>query len=631
MGIQGTQGPMGIQGTQGPMGYPGPFNGAINFNTTTINTTTSPQLTFPSNFPITGGTSTAALTNNQSGIGLYWNETLGEGETNIICYGQGSAGGLSIWGGPSFSGNQSPTNYTPANTTPVKQIADLWTDQIKFYQDVSFNENVELSPYSQLTFNNNGISNASIVIPSFTGGATSQSLPTTQSLVFSASTSNNLQLYYDGSNPVNTSWGFQVPNTSNTSDPSNGGEPSNFVLNFPGKTITLTASTIDLTASTIDLTVTSGINMSSINISNNSIISFPSSMPSAATSTPGSPTGLGIGYNLTTGYEVDLICYGGNIGSGTLNIYGAGCDGGLSYLTIGRTTPSLPYVTTTGIINAGLFESGSLSLTSTSQSSPTLYNLSSGCGTFYNTSGIPYFAYNPPGSTNPPTQYQLATLSGGTEPFYPQIINGYNKFENALYINGFPIQGLSSFPLTSLPPNTNPGDPNGSLATGFALGWNLTGSENNPPTNGGGETDFFSYGQGGLGGFDFYATNYGNSPIAIAQLRADYINFNNSVTCTSSISASTFSTTSDYRIKENVTELNETYSVDNLRPVEYENKITNKQSLGFIAHEVQEQYPFLVTGEKDGKDNQSINYQEIIPILVKEIQDLKKRVTLLEN
>ena len=98
-----------------------------------------------------------------------------------------------------------------------------------------------------------------------------------------------------------------------------------------------------------------------------------------------------------------------------------------------------------------------------------------------------------------------------------------------------------------------------------------------------------------------------------------------------SISASTFSTTSDYRIKENVNELNETYSVDNLRPVEYENKITNKQSLGFIAHEVQEQYPFLVTGEKDGKENQSINYQEIIPILVKEIQDLKKRVTLLEN
>jgi hypothetical protein len=119
------------------------------------------------------------------------------------------------------------------------------------------------------------------------------------------------------------------------------------------------------------------------------------------------------------------------------------------------------------------------------------------------------------------------------------------------------------------------------------------------------------------------------------------VTFNQPVTCNSSITATsvsatsvsvtTVNTSSDYRIKENVIELNESYSVDNLRPVEYENKITNKQSLGFIAHEVQEQYPFLVTGEKDGKEIQSINYQEIIPILVKEIQDLKKRVTILEN
>ena len=96
------------------------------------------------------------------------------------------------------------------------------------------------------------------------------------------------------------------------------------------------------------------------------------------------------------------------------------------------------------------------------------------------------------------------------------------------------------------------------------------------------------------------------------------------------MTAASFNATSDYRIKEQVNELNNNYSVDNLRPIEYHNLLINKKSLGFIAHEVQEQYPFLVTGEKDGKDNQSINYQEMIPILVKEIQDLKKRVTSLE-
>jgi hypothetical protein len=53
--------------------------------------------------------------------------------------------------------------------------------------------------------------------------------------------------------------------------------------------------------------------------------------------------------------------------------------------------------------------------------------------------------------------------------------------------------------------------------------------------------------------------------------------------------------------------------------------------MGFIAHELQEQYPFLVTGEKDGTQNQSVNYTGLIPILIKEIQELKERVKTLES
>ena len=48
--------------------------------------------------------------------------------------------------------------------------------------------------------------------------------------------------------------------------------------------------------------------------------------------------------------------------------------------------------------------------------------------------------------------------------------------------------------------------------------------------------------------------------------------------------------------------------------------------MGFIAHELQELFPFLVNGEKDGKDYQSVNYTGLIGLLVKEIQDLKKEV-----
>jgi hypothetical protein len=57
----------------------------------------------------------------------------------------------------------------------------------------------------------------------------------------------------------------------------------------------------------------------------------------------------------------------------------------------------------------------------------------------------------------------------------------------------------------------------------------------------------------------------------------------------------------------------------------------SKLDIGFIAHEVQEYYPFLVDGEKDGQQTQSLDYISIIGILVKEIQELKQRVKQLED
>jgi hypothetical protein len=48
--------------------------------------------------------------------------------------------------------------------------------------------------------------------------------------------------------------------------------------------------------------------------------------------------------------------------------------------------------------------------------------------------------------------------------------------------------------------------------------------------------------------------------------------------------------------------------------------------IGFIANELQEYVPTAVKGEKDGEEIQSVNYSELIPILVKEIQDLKQEV-----
>ena len=92
-----------------------------------------------------------------------------------------------------------------------------------------------------------------------------------------------------------------------------------------------------------------------------------------------------------------------------------------------------------------------------------------------------------------------------------------------------------------------------------------------------------------------------------------------------------YNISSDYRIKENAVKLDETFTVDNLRPVTYKNIKIGKQDIGLIAHELQEVYPFLVTGEKDGENLQSVNYNGIIGILIKEIQDLKKEIKIIKE
>jgi hypothetical protein len=97
------------------------------------------------------------------------------------------------------------------------------------------------------------------------------------------------------------------------------------------------------------------------------------------------------------------------------------------------------------------------------------------------------------------------------------------------------------------------------------------------------------------------------------------------------VNAASFNATSDYRIKENITSLDGTFTVNNLRPVHFYNKILNKSDIGVVAHELQEQYPFLVNGEKDGIENQTVNYSGLIGILINEIQNMKKEIAQLHK
>lgn len=85
-------------------------------------------------------------------------------------------------------------------------------------------------------------------------------------------------------------------------------------------------------------------------------------------------------------------------------------------------------------------------------------------------------------------------------------------------------------------------------------------------------------------------------------------------------------TPSDYRIKTNVQTLDETHVLDQLRPVTYYQTQIARNDIGFLAHELQQYYPELVEGDKDSEQMQSIDYSGIVPILIKEIQQLKSKI-----
>jgi hypothetical protein len=77
------------------------------------------------------------------------------------------------------------------------------------------------------------------------------------------------------------------------------------------------------------------------------------------------------------------------------------------------------------------------------------------------------------------------------------------------------------------------------------------------------------------------------------------------------INASGFNTTSDHRIKTDIRDL-ETETIDNVRPVKYNNTQTNNECYGLIAHELAEIYPNMVNGSLNGDNYQTVHENPII-------------------
>ena len=97
--------------------------------------------------------------------------------------------------------------------------------------------------------------------------------------------------------------------------------------------------------------------------------------------------------------------------------------------------------------------------------------------------------------------------------------------------------------------------------------------------------------------------------------------------------ATSYVTSSDYRLKENIAPMQNALNVvQQLKPVTYNWKIDGSDGQGFIAHELQAVVPDCVTGEKDAVDEegnpvyQGIDTSFLVATLTAAIQELKQEL-----
>jgi hypothetical protein len=100
---------------------------------------------------------------------------------------------------------------------------------------------------------------------------------------------------------------------------------------------------------------------------------------------------------------------------------------------------------------------------------------------------------------------------------------------------------------------------------------------------------------------------------------------------TRTTTTTSYNITSDYRLKEDLKPINGLEKVSGLNVYDFKWKSSDDRMDGFLAHELQEVLPYAVSGIKDGEDMQQVDYSKIVPVLVKAIQELSAKVTLLEN
>jgi hypothetical protein len=91
-------------------------------------------------------------------------------------------------------------------------------------------------------------------------------------------------------------------------------------------------------------------------------------------------------------------------------------------------------------------------------------------------------------------------------------------------------------------------------------------------------------------------------------------------------SSSSYNTSSDYRLKEDLKPIKGLEKLSKINVYDFKWKASNDRMDGVLAHELQEVLPYAVTGVKDGEQIQGVDYSKIVPVLVQAIKELNAKL-----
>ena len=98
-------------------------------------------------------------------------------------------------------------------------------------------------------------------------------------------------------------------------------------------------------------------------------------------------------------------------------------------------------------------------------------------------------------------------------------------------------------------------------------------------------------------------------------------------------SATSYVTSSDQRLKENIADADDAGSkIDAIQVRKFDWKVDGShQDYGMVAQELQPIAPLAVSGDADSEEMMGVDYSKLVPMMLKEIQSLRARINAIES